>query len=572
VPETVENIGFGAFAGNTNLNEISLPANLKEISGSLFLNCSNLTTVELPEGIEKIGYNAFYNCISLQKIKVPDSVQTIESNAFSLCYKLSDVSLGSQLNKIENNAFYKNYSLKKISFPRKLKMIEDAAFSRCVDLTKVTFANSDTKLGTSVFSYCKSLVTAVLPANIKAIPEFTFSNCENLEKVTFPKNVSIIKKSAFMGCTSLEKIRLNKKIYAISDQAFAESGLKKVTLNKKLQFLGNATFRGTQIKSLKLYNKVTYIGNRLFSDCTKLKTISIPASVKGINPGAFRNCTSLRAINVDAENQNYSSLNGVLYNKDKTKLIQYPLHKTSKAFVTPETVRTIRANAFAKNKYLQSVVIKAKKIGNNAFSDMPKLKSAVIQDGTVVIWVEAFANDSNLKKIEIPDSVSQIKMGAFQNTGIKEMHIPSSLKELGSNVFSGCNKLVTFTGGKTASYRVKDGVLYNRKKTVLIKYPAKKETTSFVVPNSVQRIRSEAFDHVTKLVKLEFGAKLTSIGYHGIYKAKKLKSITFNTKTDYTGRSYARISDCERLAVIVGPNNFVMRALAYNANATLISL
>lgn len=572
VPDTVEEIGMGAFARNQKLKRVTLSDNLKEIESDLFYNCSKLTDVEMGNKIKTIGWNAFSNCISLKKISLPDNVEKIEGGAFGRCYKLSEITLGRKLKEIGNRVFYKDYDLEKIALPEGLKTIGDEAFGKCEGMTKVTFANPKTKLGKQVFKNCKSLVRLSLPGQLKTIPEATFYQCTKLEKVNIPKTVSIIKKNTFWGCSSLKNFRLNKNIYAIGDQVFAQSGLRKITLNEKLQFVGNGAFRGTKLEKLKFHNKVTYIGNRLFADCRKLKTISIPASVKGINPGAFNNCISLREINVAEGNKNYSSQNGVLYNKEKTRLIQYPLHKTNASFHAPGTLKNIRANAFSENRYLKSAVISAKTIGRYAFANMSKLQSVIIRNGAVRIGDGAFRGNTKMTKVVLPDSVVKIGAEAFLNTNLRTVHISSRLKELGIDAFLGCHKLAAFEGGKSPSYSVKDGVLYNRKKTELIKYPAQKSDKQFVVPNSVKRIRSEAFDHTAKLMKLEIGTKLEKLDFHSVYKAKRLKSVTFNTRKLSNGASYGSIQECDRLAVIVGPNDYVMRELAYGANATLITL
>lgn len=570
IPNSVNEIGNGAFSSNSTLKSITLPAGLTSIASSMFSNCSKLTNVKVGEQVTSIQEDAFYNCISLKEIRLPNKVRIIHDGAFSRCYKLKEVTMGSKLTRIGQRAFNMNYDLKKVSFPKSLKKIDDSAFESCTDLASISFKNPETKLGKRVFQGCKSLATATLPSKIKNVPENTFYNCQKLTKVKFPKTVSIIKKKAFKKCYALKSVELTEKTYAIGDQVFADSGLRKIMLNDNLQFIGNGAFQNTDLKKLTLHNKVTYIGNRVVADCRKLKKISVPASVKGINPGAFNNCISLRAINVAAGNKKYSSQAGVLFNKDKTKLIQYPLHKTSVSFVTPSTLRNIRSNAFAENAYLKSVTITARTIGDHAFASMNKLESVTIQNGAVKIGDSAFKDNIKMKKLVLPDSIQKIGAEAFVNSSVRIIHIPSSLKSLGYDAFMDCHKIASFEGGQGYYYKVKDGVLYNKNMTKLIKYPSRKKEKSFSVPNSIKSVSSYAFDRTSNLVKLEFGSRLTNIGYHAVYKAKRLKSVTFKTKK--LGYSSAPISDCNRLAVIVGPSDSVMQGIAGDANATLITL
>lgn len=445
------------------------------------------------------------------------------------------------------------------------------AFYACSDLTSVRFANAKTKLGKGIFRRCTSLKKAVLPKKINSVPESAFEGCSKLTRATLPKTVSIIKKRAFANCDSLKIFTLNAKAYAIGDQTFSGSGLRKIKMNSNMQFIGNGAFQGTNLRNITLKSKVTFIGNRVFANCEKLKSINIPTSVKGINPGAFNNCVSLQKINVAAGNANYCSGAGVLYDKSKTKLIQYPLHKTSSSFRTPRSLKRIRSNAFSGNPYLRSVTISAGSIGKYAFSDMNNLRSVTILSGTKKIEGGAFSENINLVRITLSDSVASIGSRAFAKTKVRTVHIPSRLVSLSGNAFEECNKLANFTGGSGGKYRVQDGVLYNRSLTTLIKYPAQKAAKVFTVPSSVKEVKSSAFENASQLQKLYFGKNFRYLRYDAIIHAKNLKSIVFESKKLSSGSSYG-VSDCDRLAVIVGPDTYTMRSMARRANATLITL
>lgn len=570
-PDTLQRIGYAAFQDCKKLKEVTLPGKLHRLDDRAFFGCTSLASVHFNDGLETIGNRAFSNCIALKKISLPATVKAIGDRSFEKCYKLSSVKLDKKLKSIGNQAFQKVYALKSITIPSGVKQVGDAAFSHCEDLARVKFVSGKTKLGEGVFYKCLSLKGAALPKKIKSIPASTFAGCVSIRRVTIPKQVSIIQKRAFYQCQSLKRVKLNKKIYAIGDSAFAYSGLKKLKLNARMQFIGNGAFCSTELRSLKLTSRVTFIGNRVFADCERLKTIYLPASVKGINPGAFNNCVSLQSIHVAAGNPNYSSADGVLYDKGSKKLIQYPLHKTNRSFRTPAGLQKIRDRAFAGNPYLKEVTVSAGTIGQYAFYNMESLKKVTIQNGTVKIGANAFAGNSSLSTVTLPDSVSYLGSSAFRETKICKIHIPSRLTHLGADVFYGCKKLTAFDGGRGSRYCVSEGVLYNASKTELIKYPAKKKGTVFAVPNSVKKVRSEAFEYVSNLTKIEFGKGLRTLQSNAIYGVKNLKSIVFNTKALRYGSSSA-ICDCGKLAVIVGPNTYTLRAMARNANATLISL
>lgn len=571
IPDTVKRIYSRAFCGNKKLKKIKLPSSVKTVSSDVFRSCSSLAEVTLGNKVHTIEAGAFSNCISLKKINLTDSLKKIHLRAFEKCYKLKKIYLGNKLTKIGDRAFYKANSLKKVTFPKSLGSMGKEAFAKCSALQKAVLPDTGVKLGEGVFRGCMSLKTVKLSKKMKTVPENMFRDCLSLEKMKMPASVTMIKKKAFMNCEGLKTFTLGKKVYAIGDRSFAYSGLERISLNKKLQFIGNGAFLGTNLKKIKLSNRVTYIGNKLFSDCRKLKTVSIPASVKGINPGAFNNCIGLRSIRVAKENKHYCSQDGVLFNKNMTRLIQYPLHKEDEAYTTPATLEKIRARAFEGNRFLKKVTVSAGKIGKYAFSCMTKLSHVTIRPGTVKIADGAFLASRKLKTAELPDSVKEIGVSAFSKTAIKKIHIPASLKSLGSDAFLDCDRMMEFEGGTTPSYRVADGVLYNRKMTTLIQYPARKPGRHFMVPDSVKSICSDAFDGTLNLVKLEMGAKLERLSYRAITGGKRLKYIIFKKKLSDSSAFFGSI-ECDSLAVIVGPNHYTMRRLAAYANVTLITL
>ena len=571
LPDTLKRMGDSVFEGCESLLSISLPAGIKQIPYGTFRECEKLSSIQMGNKVTEIEKSAFYNCISLKKISLPGTLQEIGDYAFGNCYKLSGIKLGKKISEIGKYAFYKNYAMKSMTIPARVTKVGEGAFEKCTDLVKVKFKGKNTKMDEYVFRKCESLKTISFPKNIKEIPAYAFDGCRSLKKITIPKKVGIIKKNAFSNCSKLKKVKLNKKVYALGDRVFADSGLTSLNLNNNLQFIGNGAFQGTKVKKLVLRGKVTYIGNRVFADCRKLKVISVPASVKGINPGAFNNCTSLRAINVASGNKNYSSAGGVLYNKDKSLLIQYPLHKASHSFHVPGSVAKIRKNSFSGNNYLQSVTLSAATIEDYAFYGMGSLRSVTLRSGVKTIGYNAFSMSDEIRTLVLPDSVEKIENYAFEGIKASSIHIPSRLRTLGTGAFRDCNQLKEFTGSGSSNYTVREGILYNKKMTALIQYPAKKTAKTFTVPDSVKEVRARAFNRQAYLTKLFFSKNLKSLGTNAICEAKKLKSIVFETKKLGYYSAYG-VKDCDNLAVIVGPNYYTMRRIAERANATLITL
>ncbi len=113
--------------------------------------------------------------------------------------------------------------------------------------------------------------------------------------------------------------------------------IKKVTIGNSVTRIGNYAFSGcTSLTSITIPDSVTSIGVGAFLDCTSLTSVTIPDSVTSIGWNAFNYCKSLTGINVEANNANYSSINGVLFDKNATTLIKYPEGKEEKLYSIPQ--------------------------------------------------------------------------------------------------------------------------------------------------------------------------------------------------------------------------------------------
>ena len=238
--------------------------------------------------------------------------------------------------------------------------------------------------------------------------------------------VTSIGEMAFYQCGSLTSVTIPESVTSIGYQAFCECG---------------------SLPSVTIPGSVTSIGKFAFLSCSSLTTVTIPASVTEIVEGAFEDCSSLTEIIVENGNQNYTSESGVLFNIDKTELIQCPGGKTD-TYEIPESVTSIGGYAFSGCSSLTSVTIpeSVTSIGEVAFKGCSSLTSVTIPESVTEIGIYTFWNCSSLTSITIPESVTSIGGGAFQScSSLTSVTIPESVTEIGGSAFYGCSSLPSVT-------------------------------------------------------------------------------------------------------------------------------
>ncbi len=166
------------------------------------------------------------------------------------------------------------------------------------------------------------------------------------------------------------------------------SSITSVIIEDGVTSIGNFAFRYCRsLTSVTIPNSVTSIGKEAFYDCRSLTSVMIPNSITSIGDHAFSNCSSLTSIDVVSENPNYSSVDGVLFNKDKTELIHYPIGNARIEYTIPNSVTSIGDCAFYSCRSLTSVTIpnSVTSIGNQAFDGCGSLTSVMIPNSVTSI-------------------------------------------------------------------------------------------------------------------------------------------------------------------------------------------
>ncbi|MEI6052127.1 MAG: leucine-rich repeat protein, partial [Opitutaceae bacterium] len=230
-----------------------------------------------------------------------------------------------------------------------------------------------TSIGINAFGYCTGLTSVTIPSSVTTIGDYAFDSCSGLTGVTIPSGVTTIGTGAFQYCTGIVSMTIPSSVTSIGSYAFYYcSGLTSVTIP----------------------SGVTIIGTYAFFGCTGLTSMTIPSSVTTIGAGAFAACSGLSSITVDANNFAYSSVGGVLFNKNQTTLVAYPDGNLNTTYSITTGVTSIEGGAFQNCTNLTSVTIPSSvtTIGAAAFYGCTGLTSVYFLGNAPTAGFNAFNN------------------------------------------------------------------------------------------------------------------------------------------------------------------------------------
>jgi len=558
IPDSVTSIGEYAFYGCSSLTSITIPDSVTSIGDYAFRGCSSLTSITIPDSVTSIGEQAFHSCSSLTSITIPDSVTSIVRGAFAYCSSLTSITIPDSVTSIGEYAFGDCSSLTSITIPDSATSIEDSAFEGCSSLSSAYFeGNAPTTFGTDVFKDCASDFTiyyykgaegfttpewngyktieldrnsgelsteATTETTTEAFTETTIEDTTDIEyspesDFEVDENGVITKYKGHDENVNVPPVINGKNIIGIGERAFYQNEtIKTVILPDGVTSIGEDAFGGcSSLTSITIPNKITSIGEWAFGGCSSLTSITIPDSVTSIGNSAFIGCSSLTNINVNENNKNYASINGVLFNKTKTTLIECPGGLES-TYIIPDSVTSIGRVAFEYCSKLTNITIpdSVTSIGDCAFYYCNSLTSMIIPDSVTSIEYCAFWQCSSLKSITIPNSVTSIGSFAFGGcSSLTNITIPDSVTSIGDRAFDSCSSLTSIT--------IPDSVT----SIGSCVFNCCSSLTSITIPDSVTSIESGAFNCCSSLTSITIPDSVTSIGDRAFSYCRSLSSTYF---------------------------------------------
>ena len=384
------------FEFNDQIDTLVLKEGVTRIGDYAFYNCTELTSVEIPEGVTYIGESAFACCQSLESVTIPGSVTEIGEGAFESCDSMMVLELASGLKCVGAFAFSECVALRELILPDTVERIERSAFAGTMALHELVIPGNVQEIGDNAFNGCIQLSSLTLSEGIRVIEEMAFSNCSDLTNVLIPASVERLGDGVFADCLAMEQITVasENEHYVVRDDILYSKDLsvlvhypaakeeQEFTIPEEVRKIAGLAFASNYfLMEVMLGDHLEEVGSYAFARCSSLSFISLPAQTTRLGVSPFHDCTMLLEIEVDPSNPCYSSIDGVLYNKEQTQLIQYPAGLYDDFYKVPDTVQEIAENAGYDAQDLEVLKIPAgvRKIGDMAFAFCDQLRDVEIR-------------------------------------------------------------------------------------------------------------------------------------------------------------------------------------------------
>ena len=437
--KTVVAIAESAFSGS-KVESIQIPDTIKTLGAYAFYNCTSLKNVKLSNSITSILECTFAGCTSLESIVIPEGVTTLEGfpdgwwngergvyGCFENCTSLKNVVLPNTLKELWGYVFSGCTSLQEIIIPEGLEILRGGVFSYCINLEEIILPKSLLEISDSEWSdgspfyHCDSLKNIVIPANVTEVCEIV--SCASLTDIYISESVERMGK--ITDCPNLERITVAegnlyyKDIQGVLYEKYYDNSLVFVPMS----------YPETILEVPSGVEEIKSISSRY------LEKIVLSDTVEKLSYNCFRGCENLVAIEVAMNNTNFSSENGILYDKDKMILIKIPAKGT-----------------YASNYVVDESIID---LGESVFADCSRLTTITISENIVYLDEDMFANCSNLANIIVDEEnwaycsvegiVYDVAMEQLvmvpQNSPITYLEIPEGVKKVSG--VSNCKNLET---------------------------------------------------------------------------------------------------------------------------------
>ncbi|QHQ63864.1 leucine-rich repeat protein [Anaerocolumna sedimenticola] len=520
----------------SKLEKITLPEGLKTIKDNAFTTCFHLTGITIPKSVTRMNILDFKYLDSLQSFHMESGSKLYVSYEGILyntartkiifvpkAYKKTVLKFPSTLTGLNLSSFNLKDTTE-IIIPKALKELETYTDSgKCFNKISIESGNKNfilyqgslyNKNKTELYLF-KKQEKAEFPDTLKNINIFYLRN-SGIKEMIIPENAQII-----TWIDNVYDIPTLERVSVVKDSKYytLENGL---LLSKDKTILYDIP---RDIKELKIPDTVKSVNSSLTFRKTDLKSVSIPESAVDINYSDFMYLKSAVSIEADKNNNAFTSINGVLYNKDVTVLIYYPVNKTDKTYVMPDTVKYIlNPESITDNPYLESITLSgALEYRDYGFVKSNSLKEINVDDSNAyykslegVLYnkemtvLVAYPFQKTDKTFIVPDTVMEVSgfcyskdtmlddyqytVNAFSNPYLETLVIGKKVKTLFTvydnyTIWDFKNLQKIEVSNDNPFFSSKDGILYNKEFSVMYLYPRDCRNEVLTIPGSVREIQ-----------------------------------------------------------------------------------
>lgn len=539
VEEGITTIGKYALSYHTVLKNVSLPETLTAINGFAFIYDRKLVELELPSSLVSIGKEAFQNCTSLAWITIPPSVETIEGEIFynstptvrgytasvaDVYCRTNDIAFES-IGELEYELLCEGETGEGISWTLDNRWV--------LKISGTGEIPDYTETGAPWKEHVLWIGTILIEDGITAVGENSFFEAEYAEKAVIGDSVVKIGVSAFENCKKLTEVEFGASVSEIENAAFAGcKALDGIVLPESVTEIKANTFNGcSALTEIVISEGVTEIGAKAFLNCSSLEKITLPSSLTAIGDAAFRYCTKLTEITIP---DSVESLGESAF--ENCSLLE--------SAVISQKISEIPQKLFQNSRVLKSVEFRGDvtKIGEYAFY-YTGIEEITLPDTVKEIGSYAFQNCKSLTAVDLGDGLELVGDGVFTScSALEEITLPDTLGEIGEGMFSSCSALkrVDFPAGIT-------------------KIPAKMfylctslKNDAFSIPDTVEEIGSSAFYGGNMGDTLTIKGHIKVIGSHA-FESNKMKSLVIEEGTEIIDSS--AFSSCTQLSSVSLPDS-----------------
>ena len=405
VLNSTDSIGDHAFAYSTAIKSVYLPQSLKDLGYQPFV-ATSLERVVIDEGLEVIPQYAFYDSEFLQSVYLPSTIKTIEPMAFVYTFSLSDltIAVNGTAPSINDQTFYgaaydtptKSFNIYVPSGMASQYSGKDSWMDQYGTFLNIEPLASGTTFTVDTLNYQVS--DNLLNATLTGVTSKTFKDPGIPPKVAHQGNlctVNMIKDHAFAYCYSMVRAEIPFTVNKIDSYCFYDSrNISKFIMREGLQ----------------------QIGSYAVSHVNKLPTVTIPASATTVSVNAFTYDPALKSILVADGNPNYTSVDGILFSKDKKQLISFA-DGYGTQYTVPDGTKVIGTEAFRGATALSSVSLPKylNEVGGYAFFDCSALTDITVPHGVTTIGNYAFGSCSAMTQTELPATLTSLGYRVFYN-------------------------------------------------------------------------------------------------------------------------------------------------------------